>query len=143
MPVAGPKRWTLIITHGTSAITAKPRFSCIREKPGPLVAVNAFSPARLAPITAAILAISSSICIYIPPWPGSTAEHISAISVEGHIGYPAKNLAPATTAARTQASFPWRNLRLIELMTGSPQLPGQNPGSGKSRAGNWCSGQAL
>jgi hypothetical protein len=42
---------------------ATPRFSCIRENPGPLVAVNAFLPERDAPITAAMLAISSSICM--------------------------------------------------------------------------------
>ena len=62
-PVLGPERCTLITTQGTSPITAKPRFSCISEKPGPLVAVNDLAPARDAPTMAAMLAISSSICI--------------------------------------------------------------------------------
>ena len=37
----GPPRMTLTITQGTSATQANPRFSCIRENPGPLVAVMA------------------------------------------------------------------------------------------------------
>ena len=45
-PVLGPPRITFTITHGTSAAQAKPRFSCIREKPGPLVAVIDFIPAK-------------------------------------------------------------------------------------------------
>jgi predicted secreted protein len=51
----------LAMTQGTSVIQAKPIFSCIRENPGPLVAVIAFTPARDAPIMAPMLAISSSI----------------------------------------------------------------------------------
>src|SRR5665647_1879513 len=61
MPVLGPHLWILTTTQGTSAITAKPKFSCFKEKPGPLVAVRDFKPAREAPITAAMLDISSSI----------------------------------------------------------------------------------
>ena len=38
-------------------------FSCISEKPGPLVAVKALAPASDAPMIAAMLAISSSICM--------------------------------------------------------------------------------
>ena len=62
-PVLGPERWTSITTHGTSPMIATPRFSCISENPGPLVAVNDFLPDKEAPITAAMLAISSSICM--------------------------------------------------------------------------------
>src|SRR5512147_1689134 len=94
-PVLGPERCTFTTTHGTSPITARPRFSCISEKPGPLVAVSALAPASDAPTTAAIEAISSSICRYTPPSAGSLVEHASAISEDGVIGYPAKNLAPA------------------------------------------------
>ena len=72
-----------------------PRFSCIREKPGPLVAVKALTPAAEAPMMAAILANSSSICMYVPPSFGSSREQIAAISDEGVIGYPAKKRAPA------------------------------------------------
>ncbi len=53
---------------------AKPRFSCIREKPGPLVAVIALTPASEAPTTAPIEAISSSIWIKVPPRAGSRSD---------------------------------------------------------------------
>ena len=85
-PVLGPERCTFTITHGTSPMTASPRFSCISEKPGPLVAVNALAPASEAPITAAMEAISSSICTYMPPSAGMRFAHSSAISEEGVIG---------------------------------------------------------
>ena len=85
-PVLGPARCTLTITQGTSPMIARPMFSCISEKPGPLVAVNALAPASDAPTTAAIEAISSSICMNTPPSCGSRTEHSSAISEEGVIG---------------------------------------------------------
>src|SRR3990167_3167687 len=85
-PVEGPLLITLTITHGISAIQAKPSPSCIREKPGPLVAVNDFVPPSEAPMIAQIEAISSSICIKTPPIFGSLTERISATSVEGVIG---------------------------------------------------------
>jgi hypothetical protein len=88
-PVLGPARSTSTTTQGTSPMTASPRFSCIREKPGPLVAVNALAPAREAPMTAAMLAISSSICRQTPPTFSMTLEHSSAISEDGVMGYPA------------------------------------------------------
>jgi predicted secreted protein len=65
---------------------AKPRFSCIKENPGPLVAVIDFTPAREAPITAPRLAISSSIWIKVPAAWGSLTDRISEISVAGVIG---------------------------------------------------------
>jgi len=61
-------------------------FSCMREKPGPLVAVMALSPPMEAPMTAAMLAISSSIWMNLPPSWGRRRERISAISVEGVMG---------------------------------------------------------
>jgi hypothetical protein len=60
--------------------------SCIKENPGPLVAVMAFAPATDAPITAAKLAISSSIWMNFPPTRGSSLARTSAISVEGVMG---------------------------------------------------------
>jgi predicted secreted protein len=74
------------MTQGTSAMIAKPRFSCIKENPGPLVAVIDFTPAREAPITAPRLAISSSIWIKVPATWGSLTDRISEISVAGVIG---------------------------------------------------------
>jgi hypothetical protein len=77
------------MTTGTSVIAAYPICSCISEKPGPDVAVMALRPPTDAPIQAARLAISSSIWINFPPTLGSSLDNISAISVEGVIGYPA------------------------------------------------------
>ena len=85
-PVDGPPRWTFTTTSGVSVITAKPRFSIIREKPGPEVEVMAFFPVQAAPITAAIEAISSSIWTKTPPAFGIRAAIRSATSVEGVIG---------------------------------------------------------
>ena len=85
-PVAGPTRCTFTITQGISAMQARPSISCFREKPGPLVAVIAFLPAMEAPITVPRPAISSSVCINLPPTWGKRSANCSAISVEGVIG---------------------------------------------------------
>ena len=61
-------------------------FSCIKENPGPLVAVTTFCPPQLAPIMAPTAEISSSICMNLPPTVGSFLLIISAISVDGVIG---------------------------------------------------------
>jgi len=61
-------------------------FSCMREKPGPLVAVMALRPPTDAPMTAAMLAISSSIWINLPPSRGSSRAIVSAISDDGVMG---------------------------------------------------------
>jgi hypothetical protein len=53
-----------------------------------------------------MLAISSSIWINFPPTLGNSRAIYSAISVEGVIGYPAKNLTPAAIAPAPQASLP-------------------------------------
>ena len=83
------------MTQGISAMTAYPNPSCINEKPGPLVAVMTLLPVSEAPMMAQIEAISSSIWMNFPPTFGSRSESISAISVEGVIGYPAKKSSPA------------------------------------------------
>jgi len=85
-PVDGPPRMTSTITQGICAIAAKPIISCIRLKPGPDVAVSAFLPASEAPQTAAMLAISSSIWMKVPPTWGRRLASTSAISVDGVIG---------------------------------------------------------
>ena len=61
MPVDGPARMELMTTSGTSAMVANPSISCIKENPGPLVAVMAFTPAMEAPTTLPMAAISSSV----------------------------------------------------------------------------------
>src|SRR5450759_399777 len=111
-PVEGPPRCTSPITQGISAMISYPKASCISEKPGPLVAVSLLRPVKDAPMIAQIEAISSSICMNIPPFRGSRTDISSAISVEGVIGYPAKKSSPAYRAASTQASFPWTNVNL-------------------------------
>jgi hypothetical protein len=60
-PVDGDPRWTSTITHGISSIAASPRFSIIKLKPGPEVAVIERFPAAEAPMIEAMLANSSSI----------------------------------------------------------------------------------
>ena len=77
---------TLTMTQGTSAMTPKPRFSCISEKPGPLVAVMALTPASEAPMTAPMEAISSSIWMKVPPTAGRRQDMTSLISVAGVMG---------------------------------------------------------
>ena len=98
-PVEGPPRITFTITTGISAITARPRCSCIRENPGPEVAVRLFFPARDAPIQAPREAISSSIWIKSKPSLGISLDIYWAISEEGVMGYPAKKSHPAASAA--------------------------------------------
>ena len=85
-PVAGPTRCTSTRTTGISAVQARPNISCFREKPGPLVAVMAFLPPMEAPMAAPNPAISSSVCINLPPTWGRRAANCSAISVEGVMG---------------------------------------------------------
>ena len=85
-PVEGPERCTSTTTQGISANAAKPMFSCLREKPGPEVAVMDLTPATDAPMTAAMLASSSSIWMNLPPTRGSFSAQPSAISVEGVMG---------------------------------------------------------
>ena len=85
-PVLGPPRMTSTMTQGICAMEAKPIISCMRLKPGPEVAVSALAPAREAPQTAAMLAISSSIWMNVPPTCGSRRASTSAISVDGVIG---------------------------------------------------------
>ena len=59
------------------------------------VAVIALAPPTDAPMTAAILAISSSIWINTPPTLGNSCAMYSAMSVEGVMGYPPKKRQPA------------------------------------------------
>jgi hypothetical protein len=74
------------MTQGISAIIANPRASCMRENPGPLVAVIALFPVREAPMIAAIEEISSSIWMKRWPRSGSRLLRYSAISDDGVIG---------------------------------------------------------
>jgi hypothetical protein len=63
--------------------------SCIKEKPGPLVALITLRPVKDAPIMAHMEAISSSIWMNFPPIWGSRSDKISVISLDGVMGYPA------------------------------------------------------
>ena len=68
MPVDGPPRCTFTATSGNSAIVARPSISVLSDMPGPLVAVSAFLPAKLAPTHAPTPAISSSHWSIVPPY---------------------------------------------------------------------------
>jgi len=85
-PVDGPPRITFTITHGTSAMQANPRFSCLSENPGPLVAVITLAPASDAPMMDPMAAISSSIWMNRPSLAGRSSARNSAISEEGEMG---------------------------------------------------------
>ena len=61
-PVDGPTLLTSQNTHGTSAKYASPMNSCIKEIPGPEVAVIPRAPAQPAPIIMPAAANSSSAC---------------------------------------------------------------------------------
>ena len=74
------------ITQGVSAMAANPMPSCIREKPGPDVAVMDLVPTMEAPMMEEMLAISSSICMKVPPTWGNLRDRTSAISEEGLMG---------------------------------------------------------
>ena len=69
-------------------------FSCISEKPGPLVAVIDFEPAQAAPMIPEMLASSSSNCTNLPPTRGSMFDMVSAISDAGVMGYAPKKSQP-------------------------------------------------
>ena len=77
---------TFTITQGLSTIHAKLNPSCMREKPGPDVAVKAFLPDNPAAVITAIEEISSSIWINVFPLLGISLESTSKISLEGVIG---------------------------------------------------------
>src|SRR5579872_4573763 len=80
--------------------------SIISENPGPEVTVNAFAPPHTPPCNAIDAASSSSICMNVPPTVGTRAAKRSTTSVDGVIGYPAANLAPAANAPSQQAWSP-------------------------------------
>ena len=74
------------MTQGVSVQTASPRFSIIRLKPGPEVAVMVLAPVQAAPMIEAMAAISSSIWMKVPPTSGRRSAMCSAISVAGVMG---------------------------------------------------------
>ena len=89
------------------------------------------------PITAAMLAISSSIWIKTPFFFGSFTAMCSATSVEGVIGYPPKNRHPAASAPSAQAVFPCQNSAFVNIQS-PPFLvhmvlppPSESPGPGR------------
>ena len=65
---------------------ARPRISVLSDMPGPLVAVSAFLPAKLAPTQAPIPAISSSHWSIVPPYFQISRLRKCMISDEGVIG---------------------------------------------------------
>ena len=67
-------------------MAAHPMPSCLREMPGPLEAVMAFTPPMEAPVAAVTLPISSSIWMKQPPSWGRRRAMYSAISEAGVMG---------------------------------------------------------
>src|ERR1035437_3968855 len=113
-PVEGPPRCTLTKTQGVSVMAAKPICSIISENPGPEVTVKALAPAQTAPWMAMEAASSSSIWMKMPPRVGILAAKRSTTSVDGVMGYPAANRAPAASAPSQHAwspSMKWTPVR--------------------------------
>jgi hypothetical protein len=82
----GPSRCTSTTTSGISAQVAMPMPSCIREIPGPAVAVRAFTPTMEARIRKSMAPTSSSDWRYVPPTWGRRRAIASEISVHGVMG---------------------------------------------------------
>src|ERR1035437_1350923 len=93
--------------------------SIISENPGPDVTVNAFAPPQTAPCMAMEAANSSSICMNSPPIVGILDANRSTTSVEGVIGYPAANRAPAARVPSQQAWSPSRKGTPVRTPLGS------------------------
>ena len=85
-PVDGPGLWARIITAGVSVMPARLNASTIKQNPPPEVAVMARAPAKLAPMTMLMAAISSSACstmmLYLSAW----EETNSMMGVAGDMG---------------------------------------------------------
>ena len=112
---------TFTMTSGISAIKPRPICSAFSEIPGPELAVIALAPLALAPRATEIPAISSSICINVPPCFGKSTLSSWAISLLGVIGYPPKKLQPHSTAALATRAFPvdttslMRSLQVLQI----------------------------
>ncbi|GBD15098.1 hypothetical protein HRbin25_00989 [bacterium HR25] len=74
------------MTMGVSVIPAADIASCIREKPGPAVAVMERAPATAAPMTWWAAAISLSAWRTAPPKRGSFSAMYSRTSEAGVMG---------------------------------------------------------
>src|SRR5579871_4706204 len=96
--------------------------SIINEKPGPEVTVNAFAPPQTAPCMAIDAASSSSIWMNTPPTVGMRDANRSTTSVEGVMGYPAANRAPAASAPSQQAWSPSRKCVPVRTPLGSAAI---------------------
>src|SRR3990172_5780990 len=140
-PVDGPPRCTLTSTQGTSIIAARPRFSIMRLKPGPLVTVIDLVPVHEAPTTAAMLASSSSIWMNVPPMKGKRRDTRSTTSVDGVMGYPATKRQPAAIAPSPHAKSPSRKWAPVNTPAGSALIAPFSfhrrcsPGSSRSHDG--------
>ncbi len=94
------------MVSGVSAMAARFSVSLMSDRPGPLVAVSTRAPAKLAPMPAARVAISSSNWIAWPPNLGSSRQRYSKMGVAGVIGYPGTKSTFAAMAPRATASLP-------------------------------------
>ena len=74
--------------------------------PWPQLPVAARAPAAPAPSAMLTASISVSAFMHTPSTAGMSRAMASSRSVNGSIGYPAKNRQPASMAARATASLP-------------------------------------
>src|SRR6266568_99459 len=97
--------------------------SIMREKPGPDVTVKALAPPQTAPWMAMEAASSSSIWMKMPPTVGILHAKRSTTSVDGVMGYPAANRAPAARVPSQQAWSPSRKWTPVRTPLGSACMP--------------------
>src|SRR5438445_276295 len=96
----------LKITMGKPASVASAKDSCISESPCPVDPVAARAPVLSAPQHMPTASSSLSAFTQTPPTSGRRSAKCSSNSVNGVIGYPAKNRHPAAIAASAIASDP-------------------------------------
>jgi hypothetical protein len=112
----------LKMTSGSSASVISENDSCISERPCPVEPVAARAPVASAPHAIPTASSSDSALMHTPPTGGSSSAKCSSTSVNGVIGYPAKNRQPDAIAARTNASEPSINTR-SEVVVVMPEPP--------------------
>ncbi len=133
-PVEGPPRCTLMITSGSSVITASPIASVFKASPGPLEAVMPSDPANDAPMAAPMAAISSSAWKVVMR-KRRYFDSSWRMSLAGVMGYEPKKsrrppCCPAATSPSASALFPvmlrylpgWRRAGEIEYCASSASM---------------------
>src|ERR1017187_6204348 len=103
-------------------------FSILRAKPGPEATVKALAPPQTAPWIGMEAPGSSSIWMKMPPTVGIREAKRSTTSVDGVMGYPAANRAPAARVPSQQAWSPSRKWTPVRTPFGSACIASSEDG---------------